>query len=303
MKRVVALAVAFLALSFLIDAPPASATTPTTTKTIHYGPFTIPGGSMDMPGMVQNSVRLAVPRPCVDCYVTGFQANLTYPDGRTANFDTGAMLHHVVFASLFHSDATCSGTALGLAGERFFASGNERTPVALPDGYGYRVHWYDTWNMLVDLMNMMPDSQTVYVDVTYTYAPTWTNLKPVKPVWLDIDNCGDAEYSVPAGYSDTQWYWNSSISGSVVYALGHVHDYGRYVQATDVTRAHTICKSSAGYGTKPAYQGHIESMSVCSGRLGRISVGDRIRLDSVYDGVPAPLDNVMGIMLAYVYRS
>jgi hypothetical protein len=40
--------------------------------------------------------------------------------------DTGPMLHHVVYTSQLRSDATCRGTALGLAGERFFASGNER---------------------------------------------------------------------------------------------------------------------------------------------------------------------------------
>jgi hypothetical protein len=91
-------------------------------KTVRYGPFTVAAGSMDMPTMY-DTVRLAVARPCSSCYVTSMQARLRYADGTTANFDTGVMLHHVMMTSQWRQDVTCSGTALGLAGERFFASG------------------------------------------------------------------------------------------------------------------------------------------------------------------------------------
>lgn len=304
MRKTLSLLTALLVGAGVLLVAPQAAVATSTTKVVRYGPYTIPGGTMDAPGMIENSLHFAVPRPCSDCFITGFQANLTYADGTTANYNTGVMLHHVVFASAFRSDATCSGTLLGLAGERFFASGNERTPVALPSGYGYRVHWYDSWTTLVDLMNMMPNSQTVYITVTYTTSPSWSSLRPVKPVWLDINNCGDSRYSIPAGYSDTTWYWSSRITGNVVYALGHVHDYGKYVAATDTTTGASICTSNAGYGTKPAYMGHIESMSVCTGPpFPHIASGDVIRLDSVYDNVPAPRNDVMGIMLAYVYRT
>jgi hypothetical protein len=123
---------------------PTSADAAEYTKTVRYGPYTIPAGSMDMPGMVHNKLSFAVQRPCLDCFITSFKPDLVYGDGTRANMDTGPMLHHAVFTSQFRSDATCGNTWLGLAGERFFGSGNERTPVKFPSGYGYRVRWYDS---------------------------------------------------------------------------------------------------------------------------------------------------------------
>jgi hypothetical protein len=72
-----------------------------------------------------------------------------------------------------------------LLGERFFASGDERTAVRFPAGYGYRVRWYDSLNMLVDLMNMGTTPQTAYVQVNFTVRPSWECVRSVRPVWLD----------------------------------------------------------------------------------------------------------------------
>jgi hypothetical protein len=47
--------------------------------------------------------------------------------------------------------------------------GTSAAPVKLLTGYGYRLHSYDQWNLLVDLLNMMPGDRQVYVQVTYTY--------------------------------------------------------------------------------------------------------------------------------------
>jgi len=103
--------------------------------------------------MVHNKLMFGVTRPCVDCHITSFTPDLVYGDGTRATMDSGPMLHHMVLTSQWRPDATCAGSWLGLAGERFFASGNERTTIAFPAGYGYRVRYYDAWNLLVDLMN------------------------------------------------------------------------------------------------------------------------------------------------------
>ena len=153
--------------------------------------------------------------------------------------------------------------------------------------------------------------QTVYVDVSYTYkiarAP---GMKPLKPVWLDINNCGDSEYPIPVGYSDTQWDWQANVEGKIVAMGGHLHDGGKYIKATDLQTApndtsddQSICTSTAGYGNTAEYMGHISSMSVCKGDpLAYVDSGDIVRLDSVYDS-PEARDDVMGIMLAYIYRT
>jgi hypothetical protein len=288
------------------------------TKKVLYGPFTIPAASSsDMPSMLER-VRLGVTKPCQNCYITSFQPNLVYPDGSTANVTNpdgsptqrGVMLHHAVFTNQFRSDATCgsSETLWGLAGERFFASGNERTTIRFPAGYGYRVRWWDSWNLLVDLMNHETQSQSVYLEVTYTYTSASDPVEPLKPVWLDIDNCGDSEYSIlggiPALFSDTHWDWNVNVPGDVMAAAGHVHGHGVAVEATNESQGATsICRSVATLDPINAHL--IRSMSTCTadtGPLAHVNLGDTVRLHSEYLSTH-PADDVMGIMIAYIHRT
>jgi hypothetical protein len=302
MKRIRVVGAMAFAISLLGVAAPSEAAAATSTRIVRYGPYTIPAGTETEPGMIHNRIRLAVSRPCLDCYITSFTPDLVYGDGSRAAMDTGAMLHHAVLTSQFRQDATCSGTWLGLAGERLFASGDERTAITLPDGYGYPVRWYDSWNLLVDLMNHTTSEKTVYVQVKYTYRPSSDSVKPVKPVWLDIDQCGDSEYSIPPGASDTHWDWNVNVPGKVVAMLGHVHGHGVAVEATNESRGGaSICKSVATLD--PTDPHSVLEMSTCTGDpLARLRSGDRVRLHSMYLSSHAA-DDVMGIMLGYIYRT
>jgi hypothetical protein len=269
------------------------------TKTVLYGPYTIPGGTMEMPGMVHNKLQFGVRRPCTDCFITSFTPDLVYPDGTRASMETGPMLHHTVLTSQFRSDATCGNAWLGLVGERFFAAGDERTAIAFPSGYGYRLRWYDSWNLLVDLMNHSADAKAVYLKITYTYRSSAEAVKRLKPVWLDIDQCGDSTYSIPTGFSDAHWGWNVNVAGKVVAAIGHVHGYGVAVEATNESRGgKSICKSNATLD--PMEPHRVLAMSTCVGDpLARIQQGQVVRLHSMYQS-PYPANDVMGIMLAYV---
>jgi hypothetical protein len=271
----------------------------TYTKTIPYGPYNLPAGTATEPGMIHNQLRLAVPRPCLDCYITSFTPDLVYADGSRATMDRGAMLHHFVLTSQWRPDATCGGAWLGLAGERFFASGDERTAIAFPDRYGYRVRWYDSWNLLVDLMNHATVPQTVYVQLTVTYRPSWESVRSVRPVWLDIDQCGDSEYSIPAGYSDTHWDWTVNVPGDVVAAIGHMHGHGIAVEATNESEGGaSVCKSVATLDPMDVHR--VLSMSTCVGDpVARIHAGETVRLHSMYQSSHSA-DDVMGIMLLYV---
>jgi hypothetical protein len=269
------------------------------TTTVRWGPYTIPAGTMTDPGMIHNQLQLAVRRPCTDCFITGFRPDLVYADGTKATMDQGPMLHHAVWTSQWRSDATCGNAWLGLAGERFFATGNERTAISFPPGYGYRVRWYDSWNMLVDLMNHSTTEKTVYVQVTYTTRPSWESVKSVRPVWLDIDQCGDSEYSIPAGYSDTHWDWKVNVPGKVVAALGHVHGHGIAVEATNESQGgKSICRSTATLDPTDIHS--VLAMSTCTGDpLARVTAGQTVRLHSEYQSSHAA-DDVMGIMLTYI---
>jgi Stress up-regulated Nod 19 len=303
MKRiavVVGLAVAMVLVGFGSVQPAQAATS---TKTVRYGPFTIPAGTATEPGMIHNKLLFGVARPCVDCYITSFTPNLVYGDGTTANMDTGPMLHHAVFTSQWRPDATCSGSWLGLAGERFFGSGNERTAIRFPAGYGYRVRYYDSWNLLVDLMNHATSSKAVYVQVTFTIRPYWDSVKRVRPVWLDIDQCGDSEYSIPAGFSDTHWDWKVNVPGKVVAMFGHLHGHGVAVEARKGTEpdGELICRSEATLDSMDVHS--VLNMSTCAGDpLAVVKSGETVRLHSQYNSTH-PADDVMGIMLGYINPS
>jgi hypothetical protein len=255
------------------------------TVVARYGPWTV------APDTHTGNLTFSVPRPCQGCYVTGMRANLVYADGSSANHNTGGHLHHSVFLNSSRPDATCSRSP----GERFFASGNERTPVSMPAGYGYRIGSSDQLFGVVELMNHHMVQQTFYLEVTWTF--TTSTLTPVRPVWLDIDQCGDSEYAIPAGVSDTHWDWTVNVPGRVVFAAGHQHDDGVRVEAT--RGATSICDSVAGYGTDPAYLHHISAMSTCSGNLATLSQGEVVRLHSIYDSPTSQID-VMGIVFMYV---
>jgi hypothetical protein len=302
MKRiavVVALAVGMVLVGFG-SAQPAQAAT--STKTVRYGPFTIPAGTETTPGMVHNKLLFGVARPCIDCHITSFTPNLVYGDGTTANMNTGPMLHHAVLTSQWRPDATCAGSWLGLAGERFFASGNERTAISFPAGYGYRVRYYDSWNLLVDLMNHSTSTKTVYVQVTFTTRPSWESVKRVRPLWLDIDQGGDAEYSIPAGPSDTHRDWKVNVPGKVVAMLGHLHGHGVAIEATNESRGgQSICRSEATLDPNDVHS--VLAMSTCVGDpLAVLHRDDIVRLHSMYQS-SHPADDVMGIMLGYIHPS
>ncbi|MPY81005.1 MAG: hypothetical protein GEV04_21725 [Actinophytocola sp.] len=80
-------------------------------------------------------------------------------------------------------------------------------------------------------------------------------MEEVTPVWLDAANCtGDSQHSVPAGKSTTTWRWQSTLSGTVKAAAGHLHDGGRSLALSNASTGQHMCTSEAGYGTDPAYR-------------------------------------------------
>jgi len=142
----------------------------------------------------------------------------------------------------------------------------------------------------------------VYIKVTYTVRPSWEPVRRLKPVWLDIDQCGDSEYTIPAGYSDTHRDWSVNVPGRLVAMLGHVHGYGVAVEATNRSQGGaSLCRSNATLD--PMDPTMVMSMSTCSGDpLAVLHRGDVVRLHSMYNS-PVAENNVMGIMLGYVNPS
>lgn len=275
------------------------------TTTVRYGPLLLPPsfGLGDEHGQKMTFAGPTYDLPCRDCFITGVQPDMVYADGSQANHHTGVMLHHMVVFNPSEEDVTCRREGVGLAtGQRIFAAGNERTGARLPPGYGYRLG-DKPLGAVAELMNMSARPQQVYVTLDVTWVDAHDGaLREVTPVWLDVDNCGDSQYTVPQGPSHTRWEWDATIAGDVVAAGGHVHDHGVAITLSNLTRSERICESVAGYGTDPRYMGHIESMSTCTGDpVATVGAGDTLELGSYYDA-PEPDDTAMGIMIAYVHE-
>jgi hypothetical protein len=305
-------------------AAPASASAKPAVTTVKVGPFVLaPAPVGTVPN--QNRVIPEIDKPCSDCFITSVVPHLVYADGSNADMDTGVMLHHLVIVEPGKTDVTCARTeGIGAAGRRIFASGNERTPITLPDGFGFKVE-KEKWAGIIELMNHSDQPKTVYFTADVTHVPAKTSgMKPVTPVWLDVNNCSDSQYSVPKGKSATPWNWMSTITGRVIAAGGHVHAGGQGLTLDNATTKQRICSSRATYGmdmagmqgmtdtpgmghsmdaSMKAMDGMVTKMSTCSwDSLGVIHQGDDLRLTSLYDA-PHSLHGVMGIMLIAVYET
>lgn len=317
LKRLTLLACALAAF-----AAPATAGATITTKTIDYGPYTIPAGSgdphdHDSMGMLKNKIVTKVAKPCTGCTIIGVTPDLVYTDGTKANLDTGPMLHHAMLAASGggKADVTCAGKGPGLLGERFFAAGNERTAVDLQSlPYGYKIGSSETWNLVYDLMNWQTTSKTVKVRMTYKYGTgsDHTGRAPVRPVWLDVDQCSlDSEISIPSGLSDTHYDWKVNLPGKLIAAAGHIHDHGVNIELTnESTGGSLLCNSVAGYGgtgyETPDGRKHVSSMGVCTGNpISTLSKNQIVRLHAIYN-VPEghhAIEDAMGIAIAYINPS
>jgi len=293
--------------------PPAG----TTRTVIDYGPYGIPAAPPPEPGQTHghshtgNQFQLFAAKPCSNCYITGMKADLINPDGSVAGWKTDSQLHHMVLFNMSwgRQDATCGGQFLGFLGERFFASGDERTPMPSQAGYGYYVSWLDSWTMIYELANTNVNPQNVKIRMTYEWMPgTATGMKKLDPVWFDIVQCGLSEFSVPVGRSTQNWTWTVNRPGKVVGLGGHLHDGGVNITVKNLNTGKLECDSKARYGETPLYidhhgGAHISSMSTCVMQNGvpvdTISNGQRIQMTSNYNATAAASD-AMGIVIMYV---
>jgi hypothetical protein len=313
---------ALLVCALALFAVPATAGATITTKTIDYGPYTIPPGNGDPHdhagmGAIANQIVSNIAKPCTGCSIIGVTPQLVYENGTVANLTDGPMLHHAMFSaqSSGKADVTCAGKGPGLLGERFFASGNERTPVdiqSLP--YGYKVNSSETWNMVFDLMNWATTSKTVKIRMTWKYATgtDHTSRAPVRPVWLDVAQCTlNSYYSPGFGLQDAHYDWKATFGGKAIAAAGHIHDHGINIEVTNETKKSLICNSVAGYGgagyeTHLDGRKHVSSMNVCTGNpISTIAKGDTIRLHSIYNigETHHAVEDAMGIALLYINPS
>lgn len=244
-----------------------------------------------------------VDSPRVDGYVVGVSAEVVDDAGRVQG-DDEIMLHHVVIGKIGVRDYTCPN----LPAERFYAEGEERTRLVLPPGYGYPNKGTDRWGLLYMLMNHRAQPLQGRIRYAIRYV-TGEQLIPVKPVWLDIKNCGSSEFDVPGTGPKRSSFTKTADfvmpeSGTFVGGGGHLHGGGIRLELRNETCRTTPWTSFPTWGgpePKPLlHEPGPSKMSSFWSPLGiSVAAGDRLRLTAVYDN-DRPHTRAMGIMLLFL---
>lgn len=257
-------------------------------------------------------------------FVTRMEVDIVDADGNPIPISR-LMLHHIVFVNASDSDNTCTNILgfdnrlnPGFGRERFFAAGEERSKMVLPEGYGYRLRDAHSWVALYMLMNHKQQTDEAYIRYTVTTVsgPDATGIEPVEPYWLDVQNCrADPIYNVPGtgeeGSTHEYTYdLTMPAAGNIVAGAGHVHGGARMLTLTQPGCAdRQLARSVPTWGAEdhPFYTvrpvlhepGPV-NMSAFSTQSGiPVSAGETVRLNSLYEA-SRPHVRVMGIMVLYV---
>lgn len=213
----------------------------------------------------------------------------------------GSTLHHIVITNLYRYDSTCPDKFP----ERLHATAKELTPLNFPPGYGYLIDAREKIATYTHLYN--PTDQTfenVVVKIKIHMQPYtfFRRLKNVHPIWLDIKNCTwDATEFVPPKTSQvltqpspTKIIFNSEL----VYAFGHLHNYGRNLQIT------LDGKELLNFVPEPSPQNieKIKYYSDISDQRIRLNYGQELNLFANYDNTTQNQIDAMGLGILYYYR-
>jgi len=297
---------------------------------IRYGPYIMPDKeSKNMIYLLEGEKGVLVSgafkmkKPCQECVLLVMEAGLEYANGTNAAIDSGAWLHHIMMMRFGNGaiDAVCPQP-----GERFFASGNERSELFMTDisaksfKSGYHLTPESSLASEYELMNLNAFKLPVYITITYEYmdGPPQAGWLNTRPVYLDVTGCFKASETRPPKGKDQFTLdmapWVAPKTGTLVSVMGHLHDGGSTLQV--LQNGNMICDSVAAYGQTPKYierapdgklgMSHISSNHGCI-KMGEVKSGDKFTLKAVYDmkkympmrNAKGQLSTVMGIGLLY----
>ena len=231
----------------------------------------------------QNRIKYApVPgtaRPSVDGYITRIKPNLVRADGSVPK-SSKIMFHHGVWINTSRMDPTSHSK-----GERFYATGEEKTMMQLPPGYGYPYKVSDGWLLNHMLHNLTPETMDLYIIYTIDFipatAPEAASIKPVRPIWMDVQNGSiypvfdvhrgeggkdgkftyprDAKYDpYPVGPDNPEGIqkneWTVDRDGILIGTTGHVHTGGLstdlYLKRPGAKYAGPVCRKPSNSSKK-----------------------------------------------------
>jgi hypothetical protein len=305
-------------------------------KKIKFGPYTLqPGQKKEFPigAFGISPVEPGRPLPCTNCYITALQLGLEYPDGKIANVDTGAWLHHVDI-SVTGVDYTCPSNPISLilaggdpamGGSRLYAGGNERVPVRLNTKQKFGLDpGRGTMGGAVELMSENVKPITVYCTMIIEYVPKSTpGYREARLVWVDVVNCAKSSDFIPSTgvYQKQSQAFKMKHDGELLYANGHMHDGG--VEVHLFVNGKLSCTSKQLYANRRGHYNepndgtilshmvmpagsHISDVGVCKD-WGTVKKGDSLTVKGWFDANEhkqmmngkGRLEEQMGIMWTY----
>ncbi|HEU4799326.1 MAG TPA: hypothetical protein VFS94_01715 [Gemmatimonadales bacterium] len=213
----------------------------------------------------------------VDGWVRGARVEVADPEGAPLS---QRLLHHV---NVINFDRR---QLLHPALERIYAAGQETRPVSLPATVGVPV----TAGMEFALLTAF-DPATMHagsrIRVIISWSPTNQVPRPVDayPLLLDAGfRPGQTPaYDLPPGRSERSYEFVMPVSGRVLVAGGHLHDYGVEIRLEDIEKQHAVFSLEAVTDSAGRMQHIPLSAPGVVGRGRLLEAGRRYRLTAVYD--------------------
>ncbi|MDQ4144637.1 MAG: hypothetical protein M3198_13015 [Actinomycetota bacterium] len=270
--------------------------------TCFYGPFQVGPEGKEVLKLVQAPNRAG--------YITDARATLVNRDNDQVPPHM-VHLHHAVWVNPIEEDLTCAMSP----GERFFGSGKERTPMRLPDGYGYL--WRNQassewpyggrkgWGLTAHLDGMHDMTHGgIFIRLRMGFTPeSQQTLERIRPVWLDVNgSCSiDPTFDVPRGSGEDNRFRISATramprAGRFIGMSGHLHDGGRRLILRNNTTGEGVFTARARYDDPdhPWFLTRMTSFYDIEGP--EVAAGDELELTAVYDS-SRRWEDAMGIML------
>lgn len=117
-------------------------------------------------------------RPDVNGWISRIKPDLVYEDGSVPKSSL-VMFHHGVWNN-------------ANTGDLFYATGEEKTILQLPEGFGYRYNKNHGWILNDMIHNLTPQPMELYFEYTLDFipdtAPEAANVIQARPIWMDVES-------------------------------------------------------------------------------------------------------------------
>ena len=258
------------------------------------GPYRVPV-SPEMPGMMMDMPATPVQEFTfpVDGWIQGFRVDLVDDRGRALSH---RLLHHLIMVNFSRRQFIYPALErlLGVAEET--DTGDVRIPrsIGVPMRAGQELGVYATWHN-----DSGPDVPVAYWRIVLYLANARLRPRPIDvlPAYMDVNietNPEDNRFNVPPGHFEIGYEFSPPLSGHLLMATGHLHDFGTLVRLVDVASGKTLVAIKA----KRDSVGHVLAMPrkllALRGEGLPLKAGRRYRVIGVFDN-PTP-DTSYGAM-------